>query len=145
MSMVARYTNRPHLLTSLVLLAAFVGLVGYRRMPVNLFPDSERPQIAVVTVVPGASAEDIERDVSRVIEKEVSSIEQVRRVVSVNKDEASTVTAEFEYVKGLDSAATDVANAVQRIKANLPEAARPSMIFKISSARLRCSRSLFAR
>jgi multidrug efflux pump subunit AcrB len=134
MSMVARYTNRPHLLTSLVLLAAFVGLVGYRRMPVNLFPDSERPQIAVVTVVPGASAEDIERDVSRVIEKEVSSIEQVRRVVSVNKDEASTVTAEFEYVKGLDSAATDVANAVQRIKANLPETARPSMIFKISSA-----------
>jgi multidrug efflux pump subunit AcrB len=134
MSMVARYMNRPHLLTSLVVLAAVVGLVGYRRMPVNLFPDSERPQIAVVTVVPGASAEDVERDVSRVVEKELSSIEQVRRVVSVNKDEASTVTAEFEYVKGLDSAATDVANAVQRIKASLPEMARPSMIFKISSA-----------
>jgi multidrug efflux pump subunit AcrB len=134
MSMVERYVKRPHLLTSLVLLAAVVGLVGYKRMPVNLFPDSERPQIAVVTVVPGASAEDMERDVSRVIEKELSSIEQTRRVVSVSKDEASTVTAEFEYAKGLDSAATDVANAVQRVKATLPDTARPSMIFKLSSA-----------
>ena len=134
MSMVDAYLKRPHLLTSLVLLAAVVGLVGYRQMPVNLFPDSERPQTAVVTVVPGASAEDVEADVSRVIEKELSSIEQVRRVASVSKDEVSTVTVEFEYAKGLDSAATDVANSLQKIRASLPDAARPPMIFKVSSA-----------
>lgn len=134
MAIVDRYLRQPHLITSLVLLAAVVGLVGYGRMPVNLFPDSERPQIAVVTVQPGASATDVESDISRVIEKEVSSIEQLRRVVSVTKDEVSTVTAEFEYAKSLDSAATDVANAIQKIHANLPETARPPMIFKISSA-----------
>jgi multidrug efflux pump subunit AcrB len=134
MAIVDRYLKQPHLVTSLVLLAAVVGLVGYGRMPVNLFPDSERPQIAIVTVDPGASATDVESDVSRVIEKEVSSIELLRRVVSVTKDEVSTVTAEFEYAKSLDSAATDVANAVQKIRANLPDAARPPMIFKISSA-----------
>ena len=61
-SLVDRYLRKPHLLTSLVLLAAVVGFVGYRRMPVNLFPDSERPQIAVVTVYPGASAEDVEAE-----------------------------------------------------------------------------------
>jgi hypothetical protein len=77
MSMVDTYLKRPHLLTSLVLLAAVVGLVGYRQMPVNLFPDSERPQVAVVTVYPGASAEDVEADVTRTIEKELSGIEQV--------------------------------------------------------------------
>lgn len=134
MSLVARYINRPHLLTSLVLLAAVVGLVGYWQMPVNLFPDSERPQIAVVTVVPGASAEDVEAEVSRLIEKELSTIEQVRRVTSVSKDEASTVTAEFEYAKGLDSAATDVGNALQKVKAALPETARAPVLFKLSSA-----------
>jgi multidrug efflux pump subunit AcrB len=133
-SLVDRYLRKPHLLTSLVLLAAVVGFVGYRRMPVNLFPDSERPQIAVVTVYPGASAEDVEADVSRTIEKELSGIEQVRRVSSVSKDEVSSVSVEFEYAKGLDSAATDVANGLEKIRALLPESVRPPMIFKVSSA-----------
>jgi multidrug efflux pump subunit AcrB len=133
-SLVDRYLRRPHLVTSLVLLAAVVGFVGYRRMPVNLFPDSERPQVAVVTVYPGASAEDVEADVTRTIEKELSGIELVRRVASVSKDEVSSVSVEFEYAKGLDSAATDVANGLEKIRALLPESVRPPMIFKVSSA-----------
>ena len=134
MNLVESYLKRPHLVSSLVLLAAVVGFVGYRRMPVNLFPDSERPQIAVVTVYPGASAQDVETEVTRTIEKELNTIDQVRRVTSVSKDEVSAVTVEFEYSKGLDSAATDVANALQKIKAKLPDAIRPPMLFKVSSA-----------
>ncbi|MGP8199168.1 MAG: efflux RND transporter permease subunit [Limisphaerales bacterium] len=134
MNFVERYLKKPHLITSLVLLAAVVGFVGYRHMPVNLFPDSERPQIAVVTVYPGASAADVESEVSRTIEKELNTIEQVRRVTSVSKDEVSSVSVEFEYSKGLDSAATDVANGLQKIKALLPDGIRPPMIFKVSSA-----------
>lgn len=134
MNFVEGYLKKPHLVTSLVLLAAVVGFVGYRRMPVNLFPDSERPQVAVVTVYPGASAVDVEAEVSRVIEKELNTIEQVRRVTSTSKDEVSSVSVEFEYSKGLDSAATDVANGLQKIKALLPDGARPPMIFKVSSA-----------
>ncbi|HKW28110.1 MAG TPA: efflux RND transporter permease subunit, partial [Verrucomicrobiae bacterium] len=134
MNFVERYLKKPHLITSLVLLAAVAGIVGYRRMPVNLFPDSERPQIAVVTVYPGASAADVESEVSRTIEKELNTIEQVHRVTSVSKDEVSSVSVEFEYSKGLDSAATDVANGLQKIKALLPDGIRPPMIFKVSSA-----------
>jgi len=134
MNFVEGYLKKPHLVTSLVLLAAVVGFIGYRRMPVNLFPDSERPQVAVVTVYPGASAVDVEAEVSRVVEKELNTIEQVRRVTSVSKDEVSSVSVEFEYTKSLDSAATDVANGLQRIKALLPDAARPPMVFKVSSA-----------
>ncbi|HPR62896.1 MAG TPA: efflux RND transporter permease subunit [Thermoanaerobaculia bacterium] len=134
MNIVDSYLRKPHLLTSLVLLAAVIGLVGYRQMPVNLFPDSERPQIAVVTVYPGASATDVEADVSRTIEKELNTLEQVRRVTSVSKDEVSAVMVEFEYSKGLDSAATDVANGLEKIRAGLPQAIRPPMIFKVSSA-----------
>src|SRR5487761_2401067 len=134
MNFIDRYLKKPHLITSLVLLAAVVGFVGYRRMPVNLFPDSERPQIAVVTVYPGASAPDVEAEVSRTIEKELSTIEQVRRVTSVSKDEVSSVSVEFEYSKGLDSAATDVANGLQKTRARPPAPPRPPMVFKVSSA-----------
>ena len=134
MRFVDSYLAKPHLVTSMVLLAAVVGLVGYHRIPVNLFPDSERPQIAVVTVYPGASSQDVEADVSRPIEKELSTIGLMRRVTSVSKDEVSAVTVEFEYAKGLDSAATDVATGLQKIAATLPAGIRPPMVFKVSSA-----------
>ncbi|NWG00726.1 MAG: efflux RND transporter permease subunit, partial [Thermoanaerobaculaceae bacterium] len=134
MSFVGAYVKKPHLLLSVVLLLAVVGLVGFFKMPVNLFPDSERPQIAVVTVWPGASAGDVAGDVSRVIEKELKTIELVRRVTSTANDEVSVVTAEFEYEKGLDSAATDVSNSLNKIRPLLPPDIRPFQVYKVSSA-----------
>ena len=134
MSVVERYVKKPHLLLSVVLLLAVVGGVGFFKLPVNLFPDSERPQISVVTVWPGASADDVNGDVSRVIEKEVKTIELVRRVTSTSNDEVSVVTAEFQYEKGLDSAATDVSNALNKIRPLLPADIRPFQVYKVSSA-----------
>src|SRR5512135_3564121 len=134
MRLVEAYVRKPHLLLSLVLLLAVVGVVGYFKLPVNLFPDSERPQIAVVTGWPGASADDVSSDVSRVIEKELKSIELVRRVTSTSNDEASVVLVEFEYQKGLDSAATDVTNGLNKVRPLLPPDIRPFQVFKVSSA-----------
>jgi len=134
MRFVESYVKKPHLLLSLVILFAVIGVVGFFQMPVNLFPDSERPQIAVVTVWPGASADDVNADVGRVIEKELKTIELARRVTVTSNDEVSVVTAEFEYQKGLDSAATDVSNALNKIRPFLPPDIRPFQIYKVSSA-----------
>ena len=95
MSLVERYIRRPHLVLSFVLLLSLVGMLGYRKMPFNLFPDVDRPQITVITVMPGGAAGDVETDITRLIEKEVSTIDLVRKVTSTSKDEVSVVTAEF--------------------------------------------------
>jgi multidrug efflux pump subunit AcrB len=134
MNIVRRYIERPHLVLSFVILLSVVGIMGYKSMPFNLFPDTDRPQISVVTVIPGAAAADVETDITRVIEKEISSIDMVRTVTSTSKDEVSVVLAEFEYAKGLDSAATDVANALSKVTARLPQGIRPPQVFKISQA-----------
>ena len=134
MRFVEWYVKKPHLVLSVVLLLAVVGVVGFFKLPLNLFPDSEHPQIAVVTVWRGASADDVSADISRVIEKELKTIERVRRVTSTSNDEVSVVMAEFEYEKGLDSAATDVSNALDRVRPLLPPDIRPFQIFKVSSA-----------
>jgi multidrug efflux pump subunit AcrB len=134
MNFVAQYIKKPHLVLSVVLLLSVVGIIGYMKMPFNLFPDVDRPQINVITVMPGAAASDVEADISRTIEKELSTIDLVRRVTSTSKDEASVVQAEFEYEKSLDAAATDVANALSKISARLPANIRPPQIFKISQA-----------
>ena len=134
MKFVERYIRHPHLVLSVVLLLSIVGILGYRKMPFNLFPDVDRPQITVITVMPGGAAGDVETDITRLIEKEVATIDLVRKVTSTSKDEASVVTAEFEYEKSLDAAATDVANALSKITARLPQGVRSPQIFKISQA-----------
>lgn len=134
MRFVERYITRPHLVLSILLLFSVVGVIGYQKMPFNLFPDTDRPQISVITVMPGAAAADVETDITRLVEKELASIDMVRKVSSTSKDEASVVQAEFEYQKGLDAAATDVANAISKIGARLPQGIRPPQIFKISQA-----------
>src|SRR5450759_1578711 len=100
MNFVAQYIRKPHLVLSVVLLLSAIGIMGYMKMPFNLFPDVDRPQISVITVMPGGAASDIESDITRIIEKELSTIDMVRKVTSTSKDEASVVTAEFEYDKG---------------------------------------------
>jgi multidrug efflux pump subunit AcrB len=132
--LVRRYIEKPHLVLSFLILLAVVGVIGYKKMPFNLFPDTDRPQISVITYMPGAAASDVETDITRIIEKEVASIDMVRTVTSTSKDEVSVVLAEFEYKKSLDAAATDVANALSKVTARLPQGIRPPQIFKISQA-----------
>ena len=70
MNFVSSYIKKPHLVLSFVILLSVIGIIGYQRMPFNLFPDTDRPQISVVTVMPGAAASDVETDITRIIEKE---------------------------------------------------------------------------
>ncbi len=126
--------KRPHLIISLLLLASVLGLIGFSSMPMNLFPDANYPQIVVLIQEPGASAKDVESKVTRVVEKALYSISLVRKIKSTTQDGMAAVAVEFEYKKGLDAAATDVANQLNRIKPELPSDILPPQIFKVSDA-----------
>ncbi|MFW8602339.1 efflux RND transporter permease subunit [Desulfobacterota bacterium M19] len=126
--------KRPHLIFSVLLLVAVLGMIGFFVMPMNLFPDANYPQVVVIISEPGAAARDVEADVTRPVEKALYAISLVRTVRSSSQDGMTAVAAEFDYKKGLASAATDVANALKRIEASLPSAARPPEIFKVSDA-----------
>ncbi len=126
--------EKPYFALSLVFIFSVLGSVSFRHMQKNLFPDANRPQIAVVTIEPGASAEDIANHISRRIEEELHTIDLVRKVSSTSKDEVSVVLTEFEYEKGLDAAAVDVTNALSKIITTLPDDILAPQIYKISDA-----------
>jgi len=134
MNIVEGYLKKPYLVMTFILMVAILGIFGYHRMDWALFPDSNRPQIAVVTVEPGASSRDVADNVTRPIEKELSTIDELRQVTSTSKDEVSVVLAEFEYSKGLEPAATDVVASLQKVKPLLPPDIREPQVFKISDA-----------
>ena len=128
------FLANPHLAMSFILLTVAFGVIGFKSMPLNLFPDANYPVIAVIIPWPGASAADVEDQVTRLIEKELSTIDLVRQVRSVSQDEMAAVNVEFQYAKGLDAAATDTANVLKRIEAKLPSTIRAPEIFRVSDA-----------
>ncbi len=116
------------------MISAVLGVIGFRAMPLNLFPDANYPSVVVIIAQPGASSEDVEEKIARPVEKAIAAISLVRTVRSTSQDGMAAVSAEFSYEKGLDAAATDVANALKRVEADLPAEALPPRIFRVSDA-----------
>ena len=113
------FHDRPLLLNMILIIASILGVVGYLKMPRNMYPDVERPQVTVITQLPGAAAQSVAQKVSRLIEQELYSLSMIRDVQSTNKNEVSIVRTEFEYEKGLDAALLDVNSALSRVRAKL--------------------------
>jgi len=127
MDMFEFFYKRPHMLYSLIAAFFIMGLIGLIVMPKNLFPDSDRPQVIVISQVPGATPEVVATTVSKPIEEEISTLGLIRDISSVNITGFSVVRAEFEYKKGLEPAAVDVNNALNRIRSKLPPGVNPSI------------------
>ena len=121
------FHKRPYLLYSLIAGFFVLGIYGLVVMPKNLFPDSDRPTIIVISQIPGATPDVVTATVSKPMEQELSTLAQIRQVSSTNIAGMSIVTAEFEYKKGLDAAAVDVNNAVNKVKGKLPPEVSPSI------------------
>lgn len=121
------FYKRSYLLYSLIAAFFVLGVFGLKTMPKNLFPDSDRPNVIVMTQVPGATPSVVAATVSKPIEMELSSLALIRQVSSTNIAGMSIVTAEFEYEKGLDPAAVDVNNAINKVRGKLPSGSNPSI------------------
>ncbi len=121
------FYKRPYLLYSLIGGFFIMGIIGLITLPKNLFPDANPPQVIVITAVPGATAQVVASTVSKPIEQELSHLGLVTDVSSVNVANYSIVKAEFDYKKGLNAAAVDVANALSIAKAKLPSNVNPAI------------------
>ncbi|OQY17576.1 MAG: hypothetical protein B6I36_08820 [Desulfobacteraceae bacterium 4572_35.1] len=126
--------KRPYVIYSFLTLFLFIGIIGYNKIDRKLFPESNYPEIAVVIVQPGGSAKTLAANVSVPVEEELYSLDKIRRAYSTTIDEVSVVHAEFEYSKNLDTAASDVTNAIAKIRSTLPTDIREPQIHKISAA-----------
>ncbi len=131
---VEKILKKPHIIISFLALFLMMGIVGYKNMPRNLFPDSNYPEVAVVIVEPGASAKSLASNVAVPVEEELYSIDEIRRVYSSTIDEVTVISAEFEYSKDIGTAVNDVSSAISKIKSKLPSDIKEPQIIKITVA-----------
>ncbi|EQB40366.1 acriflavin resistance protein [Sulfurimonas hongkongensis] len=121
------FYKRPYLLYSIIATFFVIGTIALIVLPKNLFPDANPPQVVVITAVPGATAQVAASTVSKPIEQEIARLGLVTDVSSVNVANFSIVKAEFEYEKGLNAAAVDVANALSIARAKIPSGLSPAV------------------
>jgi hydrophobic/amphiphilic exporter-1 (mainly G- bacteria), HAE1 family len=119
--------------TMMIFLAVIVfGIYSLSKLPIDIYPEMEFPSITVFTTYSGASAADIETNISKPIEDALNTIDNLKEIRSVSRDNMSIVTLEFEYETDLSEAANDIRDALALILDALPEGADDPMIFKFS-------------
>ncbi len=126
--------RHPYTVVALVLAVVALGLIGFVRTPVDLFPDTSPPQVVVITEQPGASAGDVQDKITEIVEKELNTLSGLENIRSTSRDQVSSVTAEFAYSKEPGQAIVDVQNAIARIQADFPEGAKAPSIYRLSES-----------
>ncbi|MCY3545607.1 MAG: efflux RND transporter permease subunit [Gemmatimonadetes bacterium] len=121
--------------TSVVVLFAFVtvaGLVSYRAIPKESFPETEIPYVLVNTMYPGVSPADIESLVTRKIEDELKTIPDIKELTSTSVAGYSSVSAEFETSMNMSEALLKVRGKVDLARPELPSDAEDPFILELS-------------
>ena len=121
MKLVELCIRRPVFATMLIGFLVALGLFSYRELAVDLFPNVEYPMVMVTTTLKGASVEEMESSVTRVIEEAINTIEGIDVLRSVTKEGVSAVFVEFVLERDREAAAQDVRDKVATIVSRLPE------------------------
>ncbi|MBD3291914.1 MAG: hypothetical protein GF393_03255, partial [Armatimonadia bacterium] len=108
-----------------------LGLVGLSGMPWEMDPEVDFPFVTVVVTYPGAGPDEIEEEIIRPLEDEVSVLSNVQHVNSVAQENVGTVSIEFSFEADQDIAAADVRDAVARVKTQFPDDAEEPQVLKI--------------
>ncbi|GET28992.1 efflux RND transporter permease subunit [Prolixibacter sp. SD074] len=134
MSIYKSAVQRP-ITTLMIFMAVIVmGIYSVVYLPVDLYPEIEYPAITVMTTYSGASAADIETNVSKVIEDGMNTVDHLKDITSVSYENLSVVTLEFQYGTNLDESANDIRDALDLIEKQLPDASDKPVIFKFNSS-----------
>lgn len=120
MSLAKLSIKRPIFITCVIIFTIILGLVGFSRMSVDMFPAVSTPVITVQTIYSGAGPEEIETLISRPIEDEVSSIAGIKNLISKNLEGVSVVTAEFQSTVESKYAEQQVRDKINIVRSKLP-------------------------
>ena len=124
---------RPVFAGAINLLLIAIGLGAAFLLPVREYPDIDPPSVSVSTIYTGAPAEIVEREVTKIIEDNLSGIERLRYIRSISRNEVSAISLFFEAGTNIDAAAADVRDKVSAVRTELPDGIEEPAIQKASA------------
>ncbi len=122
--------RRPVFASVLSLVILVIGGVFYKQLGVDQFPKIDFPVILVTTIQPGASPEDIEREVTDKIEGAVNTISAIDELRSISSEGISQVIIQFKLEKNVDVASQEVQQKINTVMMELPRGIDPPIVQK---------------
>ena len=132
----------------LFILLSIAGVLSFRAIGVQDFPDIELPMVTVEASLPGAAPATLETDVARKIENSIATLQGIKNLYTKILEGTVVIVVEFNLEKDVMEAVNDVRDAVTRVRADLPAdvkeptvlrtttAGRPLMTYALTSSRL---------
>ncbi|MCC8173263.1 MAG: efflux RND transporter permease subunit [Odoribacter sp.] len=106
-----------------------LGIFSLVQLPIDQYPEMDPPYLSVMTNYAGANAEDIEENITRILEDQLNSVENLKELTSSSYDDLSVITLEFEWGANLDEASNDVRDAIDKSISQLPDDVdRPTLL-----------------
>jgi len=133
MSLYGSAVKRPITTLLCFVTVIILGLFSLAKLPIDLYPDIDTNTIMVITMYPGASAKDIEQNVTKPLENTLNSVEHLKHVSSTSRENTSVITLEFEYGYDIDVLTNDVRDKLDMVESSLPDDAMNPIIFKFST------------
>ena len=115
----------------LFIMLTLFGLMAFKAMKIQNFPDIDLPTITVTANLPGASPAQLETEVARKIENSIATLQGVKHIYTTVQDGTATITVEFRLEKPTQEAVDDVRAAVSRVRSDLPGDLRDPVVTKM--------------
>ena len=133
MSIYRKAVNNP-VTTALVFIAmAIFGIFSLISISLDRFPKFDANVVMVMSSYPGASAEDIETNLTKVLENSLNGVSDLKDMTSTSKENISLITLEFVEGVDIDAATNDVRDKLDMVNSVLPDGASLPIIFKFSA------------
>ena len=118
----------------LFLALSMIGAYAITRLSVDMFPQIDPPVISILTSWPGASASDVESEVTETIEDWVNTVNNLDTLTSKSLDNLSVISCKFDWGSDLDVASNDIRDQLEMAKRDLPDDIEKPILFKFSSS-----------
>lgn len=123
--------NRPIMMTMILLLFVVLGIIGYTSMSLDLMPAVDIPIVTVRVIYSGAGPQDVETQISKKLEDEISTVSEIDYMQTYSIDNASIIIVFFNLTKDVEIAKQEIADKVAAIVNDLPADADDPIIDKI--------------
>ncbi len=123
-----------YFILSVAIAIVILGIYSRISLKTQMSPDTNAPTVTVITQYPGASSQDVVKDVVEPMEDEFGKLEGISGVKSTSQDNIAIISLEFSYATNIDEAAIDIQNSISRIRSNLPSNISEPKVLKFSTS-----------
>ncbi len=125
--------KRPVLALMIVMAMIVAGIVAFPQLGVDRFPRTDSPTIGVRTSYPGAASQEVESEISQIIEDAIATVAGIEELRSISSDGMSFVIVTFSLDRNADAAVQDIRDSVASILGRLPPNVDPPIVQKMDT------------